>query len=94
MVLLGAFQVNVTLTAVAALGLIIAAVYSLWLMQRAFQGTPNPDVRSMPDFGAREMSVMIVMMVALVWLGCYPHPVLDLSAPVVEQVRGLVEAAS
>jgi NADH-quinone oxidoreductase subunit M len=94
MVLLGAFQVNVTLTAVAALGLIIAAVYSLWLMQRAFQGTPNPDVPSMPDFGAREMSVMIVMMVALIWLGCYPQPVLDLSAPVVEQVRALVEAAS
>ena len=82
MVLLGAFQVNVPLTIAAAVGIVVAAVYALSLMQRSFQGTPNPDVPAMTDFGAREMSVMILMMVALLWLGVYPETLLGLSRPV------------
>ncbi|MCY4214510.1 MAG: NADH-quinone oxidoreductase subunit M [Gammaproteobacteria bacterium] len=86
MVLVGAFQVDVPLTIAAAIGIIIAAVYALSLMQRSFQGEPNPAVAAMPDFGFRELSVMILMMVALVWLGVYPETLLNLSAPVVAQL--------
>ncbi len=86
MVLVGAFQVDVPLTIAAAIGIIIAAVYALSLMQRSFQGEPNPAVEAMPDFGFRELSVMILMMVALVWLGIYPEILLNLSAPVVAQL--------
>ena len=35
----------------------------------------------MPDFGAREMTIMILMMIGLVWLGVFPQPVLDLALP-------------
>ncbi len=79
LVLLGAFQKNVFLTVCAALGIVVAAVYGLSLMQRSFQGTPNPDVPEMRDFAFREMSVMIVLMVALVWLGIYPQHVLSMT---------------
>ena len=82
MVLLGAFQVNMPLTIAAAVGIVVAAVYALSLMQRSFQGTPNPEVATMADFGAREMSVMVLMMLALVWLGLYPETLLGLSRPV------------
>jgi NADH-quinone oxidoreductase subunit M len=37
----------------------------------------------MADFGVREMSVMVLMMVALVWLGVYPETLLSISEPVV-----------
>ena len=84
MVLLGAFAVNVELTVVAAFGLVVAATYALLLMQRSFQGTPPADAPAMRDFGARELSVMVALMAALVGLGIHPQPVLDLSAPVVE----------
>ena len=83
MVLIGAFQVDVPLTIAAAIGIIVAAVYALSLMQRSFQGEPNAAVETMADFGFRELSVMILMMVALVWLGIYPETLLNLSAPVV-----------
>ncbi|MDP6375631.1 MAG: NADH-quinone oxidoreductase subunit M [Pseudomonadales bacterium] len=83
MVLVGAFSVDVPLTVVATLGIVIAAVYALSLMQRAFQGEPNPNISVMTDFGAREMSVMIALMVALVWLGVYPQSLLSLSEPVI-----------
>ena len=77
--LLGAFEKNVPLAVAATVGIVVAAVYGLYLMQRSFQGTPNPDVAEMADFGARDMSVMILMAAALVWVGVYPQPVLDLA---------------
>ncbi|MYF31469.1 MAG: NADH-quinone oxidoreductase subunit M [Gammaproteobacteria bacterium] len=77
--LLGAFQQNWVMAVVATAGIVVAAVYGLYLMQRSFQGTPNPDVASMRDFGLREMSVMAAMMAGLVWVGVYPQPVLELS---------------
>ena len=83
LVLLGAFRVDAPLAIAAAVGVVVAAVYALSLMQRSFQGAPNPAVERMADFGAREMSMMILMMAALVWLGLYPQTLLDLSAPAV-----------
>ena len=78
--LLGAFQRNVALAVAATVGIVVAAVYGLHLLQRSFQGRPNPNVENMRDFGLREMSVMVLMALGLVWLGVYPQPVLDLSA--------------
>jgi NADH-quinone oxidoreductase subunit M len=82
LVLLGAFQVDLVLTVVAAVGMVVAAVYALLLMQRTFQGQPKPDSAGIRDFGARELGVMVMMAAALVWLGLFPQTVLDLSAPV------------
>ena len=82
LVLIGAFQKNVLLTVLAAIGVVVAAVYGLSLMQRSFQGTPNPNVTELADFGFREMGVMILLMIALVWLGVYPQHVLELSETV------------
>jgi NADH-quinone oxidoreductase subunit M len=93
LVLLGLFAVQPWLTAIAALGLITAAVYSLWMMQQAFQGKPD-EQRTMPDFDTREMLSMAAMMIALIWLGLYPQPVLDLAQPVLDGLQQLVPAAN
>ena len=90
LILAGLFAVQPWFTALAALGLITAAIYSLWMMQQTFQGAPR-DGLEMPDFGSREMLTMAVMMIALIWLGLYPQPVLDLAAPV---INGLSEQFS
>ena len=92
LVLAGLFAVAPWTTAVAALGLITAAIYALWMMQRAFQGEPVQD-RNMPDFGAREFGTMLAMMVALLWLGLYPQPVFDLAQPVLDSLAPLVTEA-
>ena len=78
--LLGAFKQNVWLAVAATVGIVVAAVYGLHLLQRSFQGEPNPQIEAMDDFGFREMSVMALMMLGLVWLGVYPQPVLEMSA--------------
>ena len=84
LVLLGAFKVNVPLTVLATIGIVVAAVYGLSLMQRSFQGTPNAQVATMQDFGFRELSVYAIMIVALVWIGIYPQHVLDLAQPTLD----------
>ena len=89
LVLAGLFAVQPWLTALAALGLITAAVYALWMMQQAFQGRPD-EARQMDDFCGREMLAMGTMIVALLWLGLYPQPVLDLAQPVLDSLHGVV----
>jgi len=88
LVLVGLFQVDRWMTVIAALGLITGAAYSLILMQRSFQGAPD-ESRTLTDFGTREMLTMGVMMVALVWLGIYPQPVLDIAQPVLQSLLNL-----
>jgi NADH-quinone oxidoreductase subunit M len=87
LILLGLFAINPWMAAIAALGLITAAVYSLWMIQLTFQGEPEPG-RQLEDFGAREMLAMAAMMMALLWLGLYPQPVLDLAQPVLDSLLG------
>ncbi len=89
LVLAGLFAVQPWVTAAAALGLITAAIYALWMMQQTFQGTPDQE-RQMADFGPREMLTMVAMMLALLWLGLYPQPVLDLAQPVLDSLHPLV----
>jgi len=89
LVLAGLFAEAPWVAAVSALGLITAAVYALWMMQQAFQGPPDTD-RHMPDFGPREMSAMFAMIIALLWLGLNPQPVLDLAQPALDMLRNSV----
>lgn len=79
LVLIGAFNKSIVLTVFATIGIVVAAVYGLSLMQRSFQGVPNPDVPKMRDFDFREMSVMVLLMLALVWVGIYPQSLLRMS---------------
>lgn len=83
--LLGAFQANILFTAIAALGLILASVYSLWVIQKVFHGDfadEKYDNGQLSDLNQREMTFFILMMLGLVWMGLYPQSFLNLSEPV------------
>jgi NADH-quinone oxidoreductase subunit M len=89
LVLTGLFAVAPWTTAAAAIGLVTAAIYALWMMQQTFQGKPD-EQRQMADFGSREMAAMVAMMVALLWLGLNPQPVFDLAQPVLDSLDPLI----
>ncbi len=80
LVLLGTYQVSIVLAAIAALGLVAAAVYALWMIQVTFHG-PNRWGLTLPDLGRREMAVMGVLIAVIVWLGLYPQPILRAADP-------------
>jgi len=87
LVLLGAFQVNVAVTALAALGLVAAPVYALNLVQKVFFGAPQ--IPALRDFGRREILMMLVLVAALVGMGLYPQALLALSNAAID---GLAQA--
>lgn len=87
--LLGAFRANVWATVASAFGLILASVYSLWVIQKVFQGefsNAKIDSSSLRDLDRREMSYFALMMIGLLWMGMYPQSFLDLSAPIINSI--------
>ncbi len=78
LVVLGAYRVNTALAIVAALGFIVSTAYSLRMMQRAFFGENSHSLR-LSDLSAREMAIVTLMMLPLLWLGFYPQPFIDLA---------------
>ncbi|HSQ78188.1 MAG TPA: NADH-quinone oxidoreductase subunit M [Nitrospirota bacterium] len=94
MVLLGAYRVNILVTAFAAAGLVFAAIYSLWMIQRVFHGEPR-EIWEIPDLSALETGIMAVLIIAIFWLGLYPRTALNITAPVLStlQNRALQAAA-
>lgn len=84
LVLVGAFRVSVPLTVLAALGLILAPVYSLIVVQKAFHGE-QAEKHDIADFGLREICAMGILILTTAWLGLHPQPVLNISAPSLER---------
>ncbi len=91
LVLFGAYQANVTLAILATLGFIGATVYSLWLIQRAFQG-PNSHHWKLPDMKPREAVIMGSMILIILWLGLFPQPILNTARPALESIQQYMAA--
>lgn len=83
LVLLGTFHVNVGYAIFAVLGVVLAAVYILLPYQRVFAG-PARRLTAAPDLDGNEKVVMGVLTAAMLVLGFFPGPVVDMVAPVAE----------
>lgn len=81
LVLIGTFRDHPIPTLIAVAGMVTAAVYALALVQRTFHGPPSAPTDA-PDYGARETLALALAAGVALWLGLYPQPVLDLTAPV------------
>jgi NADH-quinone oxidoreductase subunit M len=78
MVILGAVQVNFWLGALAATALVFGAAYTLWMVKRVYFGpVANHHVAELQDLNAREVLIMSVLAVAVLWMGLYPKPFTD-----------------
>ena len=88
LVLLGTYKVSIALAALATVGVLFATFYALRLVQRAFQG-PNTHDWQIADLAPREGLVLALMIVALLWLGLYPQPVLDTFQPAMARLEQL-----
>ena len=73
LILLGAFQVNRLMTVLATTGVILAAVYILWMYQRVIFGEiTHEENRRLQDLNPREWAVLVPVIVFIVWIGVYP----------------------
>ncbi|TAL38933.1 MAG: NADH-quinone oxidoreductase subunit M [Spirochaetes bacterium] len=78
LILAGAWAVSPWVAAAAALGLVLSAAYSLRVVQRVFHG-PLAVAGPVRDFGVRESGIMAALFAAIMALGLYPGPVLDVT---------------
>jgi NADH-quinone oxidoreductase subunit M len=73
LILLGAFQRNPWMAALATTGIIFAAVYMLWMYQRVVFGEVTRDAnRRLADLTTREWAVLVPVLALIVWIGVYP----------------------
>jgi NADH-quinone oxidoreductase subunit M len=86
MVLLGSFRVHGVVTAFAATGLVLSAIYALWMIQRTFQGEQR-GAAAVRDLSTRETGMIAVMVIAIFWLGLYPRPVLKTTGPTLSTLQ-------
>ena len=82
--LLGTYQTAPLAAILGSLGLVMAAVYALIMVQRAFFGAASGDGDHerppIADLSSRHVGVMAVMIAAIVALGIFPQPIIDVAA--------------
>jgi NADH-quinone oxidoreductase subunit M len=87
MVILAAFQANFWYAFLAAVTLILGAAYSLWLVKRViFGAVANTDVANLEDINAREALVLGTIAVAVLLVGLWPQPLVELMHASVDQL--------
>ena len=79
-------------TMLAGTGVIWAAVYMLWMLQRVVFGRiTNPENAKLKDLNARELGLLIPLLLLMLLMGAYPRPFLDRSRASVAEVRTRIE---
>jgi NADH-quinone oxidoreductase subunit M len=96
------WNMNYVATMFAGTGVIFAAVYLLWMMQRVFFGKiTNPNNKVLKELSWRELGLVAPLLFLMVYMGVYPKPFLDASREsvvaiqerVVRQSGGTIETA-
>jgi NADH-quinone oxidoreductase subunit M len=87
LVILASFKANFWYAFVAATTLILGAAYTLWLVKRVVWGEiANDGVASLKDVNRRELGVLSVLAVAVLLLGLWPAPLLEVMRSTIEQL--------
>ena len=79
----------------AAVGVILAAVYMLYMFQKLFLGPVDKEEnRRLVDLNWREIATLVPLLVFIFWIGLYPQPFFRLIAPAVDQLVAVVQSAA
>jgi NADH-quinone oxidoreductase subunit M len=97
LILLGAFQTAPFWTAGAATGVILGAIYMLWMFRRVIFGPLSlPENQRLEDIGAREIVILVPILALIVFMGIYPRPFLSRmrfsAEPIIQRVESKKEA--
>jgi NADH-quinone oxidoreductase subunit M len=96
LVLIGAFESELRWwTIIASSGVILSAVYMLWMFQRVMFGElDNPKNQKLTDLNAREVAIMVPLIVMIFVMGIYPKPFIDKMDPAIKKLVSQVRPVS
>ena len=87
MVILSSFKASFWIAFLAATTLVLGAAYSLWMYKRVIYGpVANDGVASLEDLNAREFVILAALAAAVLLLGLWPAPLLEVMGPTVENL--------
>jgi NADH-quinone oxidoreductase subunit M len=93
LVLIGSFRTHPYFVLFATTGVIFAAAYLLWAIQRIlFHALDKPENEHITDLNARELTMMAVLVAGIFWIGIYPEPILRRMEPSSARFVHLVES--
>ncbi len=79
LVLVGASSINFAMVLISMVGIVLAAAYMLWMLQRLALGEPNTKfVSVLPDLTSRELGTVIPLAILVLWIGLYPGPLMEM----------------
>ncbi|HLD56648.1 MAG TPA: NADH-quinone oxidoreductase subunit M, partial [Candidatus Omnitrophota bacterium] len=90
MVLLGSFPVYRWMAMAACIGILLAAAYLLYMIQRVLLGKLNPKWSNLPDMNAREIFTLVPLMILILLIGIYPKAALEYMTPTIEALVRLL----
>jgi NADH-quinone oxidoreductase subunit M len=86
-VILASFQANFWYAFLAAMTLILGAAYTLWMVKRVIFGDiANDKVAELSDLNGREGLLLVILAIAVLALGLYPAPLIEMMEPTVENL--------
>jgi NADH-quinone oxidoreductase subunit M len=95
LILLGAFRTQWWWALFAALGVVLGALYMLWMFQRVMFGPlKSPSNERLADLTMRERLVFAPLLILIFWIGFMPQPILDRAQPALERTMHLVQMRS
>ena len=90
LILLGAFRTRPLWAGIAATGVILSAVYMLWMYQRVMFGpVTHAENEKLKDLTLRERLVFVPLLVLIFWMGVQPQPFLDRMQPALDRTLAL-----
>jgi NADH-quinone oxidoreductase subunit M len=95
LILVGTFRVNIPYAVFATFGIILAAVYMLWMLQRVVFGPIRDEANGkLQDLTRVEYATLLPLLALIVWIGVYPQPFLRTTQATVKQLLTQVERSA
>ncbi len=92
LILSGSFKTQPRATILATTGVILAAIYLLWLVQKVFFGPiTNDENRNVKEIAWNEIAAMVPLVVLMVWIGVHPNTFTRKMTPSVQQLLTTVQ---
>jgi NADH-quinone oxidoreductase subunit M len=82
----GLFQYNVWITAIAGISIILAAVYTLNMIQKVFYGQVAEKVTNAVDLSFNTQLALVILVVLVLVMGLYPQPMINLTKDTVDAI--------
>ena len=90
MVLLGSYPVYRWMTIASCVGILLAAAYLLYMIQRVLLGKLDPKWAKLPDINKREIFTLVPLMILILLIGVYPKIAIQYISPTIETLSRLL----